>query len=82
MPVKIFTYYILIQKGKNADKWGMENRKNFVEELSVILETKRNEFNSQILPKVRENYNIQSSALHAVRSTLLKKRVIHDDPYK
>ncbi|UTD12100.1 hypothetical protein HO345_03380 [Treponema denticola] len=60
----------------------MENRKNFVEELSVILETKRNEFNSQILPKVRENYNIQSSALHAVRSTLLKKRVIHDDPYK
>ncbi|WP_253678646.1 hypothetical protein [Treponema sp. OMZ 788] len=60
----------------------MENIKNFVEELSVILETKRNEFNSQILPKVRENYNIQSSALHAVRNTLLKKRVIHDDPYK
>ncbi|WP_253694413.1 hypothetical protein [Treponema sp. OMZ 791] len=60
----------------------MENRKNFVEELSVVLETKRNEFNTQILPKVQENYNIQSSALHAVRSTLLKKRVIHDDPYK
>jgi len=60
----------------------MENRKNFVEELSVVLETKRNEFNTKILPKVQENYNIQISALHAIRSTLLKKRVIHDDPYK
>jgi len=60
----------------------MENRKNFVEELSVVLDTKRNEFNTKILPKVQENYNIQISALHAIRSTLLKKRVIHDDPYK
>lgn len=60
----------------------MENIKNFIEELSAVLETKRNEFNSQILPKMQENYNIQSSAVHAVRSTLLKKRAIHDDPYK
>ncbi|AGT44990.1 hypothetical protein [Treponema pedis] len=60
----------------------METAKEFVEHLSATLESKKREFNTTLLPQMQENYNIQSTAVQAIRSILLKKRAIHDDPYK
>ena len=60
----------------------METGKEFIVRLSEAVESKKQEFNSKLLPQMQENYNIQSTAVQAIRSILLKKRAIHDDPYK
>lgn len=60
----------------------MESEKEFTSELSIYLENKKHEFNSKLLPQLQENFNIQCTAVQAIRTILLKKRVIHDDPYK
>lgn len=60
----------------------METIKEFTERLSAALEARKQEFNTVLLPQMQENYNIQCTAVQAIRSLLLKKRAIHDDPYK
>lgn len=60
----------------------METLKEFISELSIALNEKKQELDKKILPNVHNNYNIQSTALRAIRSILLKKRTIHNDPYQ
>ncbi len=60
----------------------MENLKNFIEQVDSSIEAKEKEFNDKILPEVQNNYNIQETAIKAIKSILLKKSLISDDPYK
>lgn len=60
----------------------MADNNQFISELTSAIENKKEELNNKILLKLQENYNIQSSAVQSVRSILLEKRLIHNDPYK
>ena len=58
----------------------MEN--NFIQELEGALVKRNEELNASILPYAFENYGIQITFVKIVRNLLLKKRLIHNDPYK
>lgn len=58
----------------------MEN--NFVQELEMALTSRNEELNASILPYAFENYGMQITFVKIVRNLLLKKRLIHNDPYK
>lgn len=58
----------------------MEN--TFINELENALTEYEKELNNSILPSALENYNLQSSSCKIIRELLLKKRLIHNDPYK
>ena len=58
----------------------MEN--NFIKELESALIRRNEELNTSILPYAFENYGIQITFVKIVRNLLLKKRLIHNDPYK
>ena len=58
----------------------MEN--NFIQELESALITRNEELNATILPFAFENYGVQVTFVKIVRNLLLKKRLIHNDPYK
>ncbi len=60
----------------------MENLQNFISKLEPAIEATSDKLNKQILPEMQENYNIQVTAIKAIKSILLKKRLIQDDPYK
>ena len=58
----------------------MEN--NFIHELETALIRRNEELNTSILPFAFENYGIEITFVKIVRNLLLKKRLIHNDPYK
>lgn len=58
----------------------MEN--TFIQELEQALTENEKELNTVILPSALESYNNQTSSCKMMRSLLLKKRLIHNDPYK
>lgn len=58
----------------------MEN--NFIQELESALIARNEELNASILPFAFENYGIEITFVKIVRNLLLKKRLIHNDPYK
>lgn len=60
----------------------MGTRNEFIAQLKKAIENKKEEFDKKILPDTLKNYNIQISAVQAIRSILLKKSLIHNDPYK
>ena len=55
---------------------------NFIQELENALSKRNEELNSVILPYAFENYGIEITFVKIVRELLLKKRLIHNDPYK
>lgn len=58
----------------------MEN--TFTQELEGALIRRAEELNNTVLPFAFENYGIQITFVKIVRNLLLKKRLIHNDPYK
>ena len=58
----------------------MEN--TFIQELEGALTRRTEELNTTVLPFAFENYGIQITFVKIVRNLLLKKRLIHNDPYK
>lgn len=58
----------------------MEN--NFIQELEGALASRNEDLNASVLPYAFENYGIQITFVKIVRNLLLKKRLIHNDPYK
>jgi uncharacterized protein TP_0584 len=58
----------------------MEN--TFIKELEEALTRRTEELNTTVLPFAFENYGIQITFVKIVRNLLLKKRLIHNDPYK
>ena len=58
----------------------MEN--TFIQELEGALTRRTEELNTTILPFAFENYGTEITFVKIVRNLLLKKRLIHNDPYK
>ena len=60
----------------------MESTKNFSEELEHHIAVQREEFNRHLLPQVQQDYAALGSVVKILRSNLLKKGLVYDDPYK
>ena len=60
----------------------MESTKNFSEELEHRIAIQREEFNKHLLPQLQQNYAALGSVVKILRSNLLKKGLVYDDPYK
>ena len=60
----------------------MESTKNFSEELEHHIAIQREEFNRHLLPQLQQNYAALGSVVKILRSNLLKKGLVYDDPYK
>ncbi len=60
----------------------MEDNTGFNDQLFQAILERQQAFDSVLLPKLLEEYRITQSAVRAVLNVLLKKGVIHDDPYK
>lgn len=60
----------------------MESTKNFSEELEHHIAVQREEFNRHLLPQMQQNYAALGSVVKILRSNLLKKGLVYDDPYK
>ena len=60
----------------------MESTKNFSEELEHQIAVQREEFNKRLLPQLQQNYAALGSVVKILRSNLLKKGLVYDDPYK
>ena len=60
----------------------MESTINFSEELARQIAVHREEFNKNLLPKLQQNYAALGSVVKILRSNLLKKGLVYDDPYK
>ena len=58
----------------------MEN--TFIQELEGALTRRTEELNTTVLPFAFENYGTQITFVKILRNLLLKKRLIHNDPYK
>ena len=58
----------------------MEN--TFTQELEGALVRRTEELNVTVLPFAFENYGVEITFVKIVRNLLLKKRLIHNDPYK
>ena len=60
----------------------MESMNNFSEELEHLIAKQREEFNKRLLPQLQQNYAALGSVVKILRSNLLKKGLVYDDPYK
>jgi hypothetical protein len=60
----------------------MEENQNFTDALFQAIIERQQMFDSLILPKLLEEYRISQSAAKTIRTVLLKKGILHDDPYK
>lgn len=60
----------------------MESTKNFSEELAHRIAVQKEEFNKHLLPQLQQNYAALGSVVKILRSNLLKKGLVYDDPYK
>ena len=60
----------------------MESTKNFSEELKHHIAVQREEFNKRLLPQLQQDYAALGSVVKILRSNLLKKGLVYDDPYK
>lgn len=60
----------------------MEENKNFTDALFQAIMERQQAFDSLLLPKLLEEYRISQSAAKTIRTVLVKKGILHDDPYK
>lgn len=60
----------------------MEQEQNFSDVLFQAVMERQKMFDSFLLPKMQEEYRISQSAAKTIRTVLIKKGIIHDDPYK
>jgi hypothetical protein len=60
----------------------MEENKSFNDLLFQAILERQQMFDSFLLPKMHEEFLIVQSAVKSIRSILVKKAILHDDPYK
>ncbi|MEL3907314.1 MAG: hypothetical protein P1P65_09890 [Treponema sp.] len=60
----------------------MESTLQFSEELARHIAVQREEFNKHLLPQLQQNYAALGSVVKILRTNLLKKGLVYDDPYK
>ncbi|HHU35803.1 MAG TPA: hypothetical protein GXZ47_01100 [Treponema sp.] len=60
----------------------MDKNYNFTDQLFQEITERQKLFDSFLLPKMQEDYRIAHSAVKTVRTVLIKKGFIYDDPYK
>jgi hypothetical protein len=60
----------------------MEQNQAFTDTLFQAILERQQMFDSYLLPKMQEEFRISQSAAKTILTVLLKKGIIHDDPYK
>jgi len=60
----------------------MEQSNNFNDTLFQVVMERQQYFDSFLLPKLQEEYRISQSAAKTLRTVLIKKGVLYEDPYK
>lgn len=60
----------------------MEQVQTFNDSLFQAILERQKMFDSFLLPKLHEEYRISQGAAKTIRTVLVKKGVVHDDPYK
>ncbi len=60
----------------------MEQSNNFNDTLFQVVMERQKYFDSFLLPKMQEEYRISQSAAKTLRTVLIKKGVLQEDPYK
>jgi hypothetical protein len=60
----------------------MEQTQSFTDQLFQAVMERQQAFDSFLLPKLQEEYRISQSAAKTIRTVLVKKGIMHDDPYK
>ncbi|HPA10046.1 MAG TPA: hypothetical protein PLV73_04400 [Treponemataceae bacterium] len=60
----------------------MEQTMDFTDQLFQALTERQKLFDSYLLPKMHEDYRIAHSAVKTVKTVLVKKGFLYDDPYK
>ncbi|TYT78550.1 hypothetical protein [Treponema phagedenis] len=60
----------------------MEQNNAYIEQLIAALGKQKVYLDTIVLPEVSKQYSIQITAIKAIRSKLLNRGAIHDDPYK
>lgn len=60
----------------------MEETQSFTDLLFQAIIERQQMFDSVLLPKLQEEYRITQSAVKTIKTVLLKKGILHDDPYK
>lgn len=60
----------------------MDQTTDFTDQLFQALTERQKLFDSYLLPKMHEDYRIAHSAVKTIRTVLVKKGFIQDDPYK
>lgn len=60
----------------------MEQSRDFTDLLFQAILERQQMFDSWLLPKLQEEYRITQSAAQTIYTILLKKGIIHDEPYK
>jgi hypothetical protein len=60
----------------------MEQTKSFNDTLFQLILERQQLFDTYLLPKLQEEYRISQSAVKTALTVLIKKGVLHDDPYK
>lgn len=60
----------------------MEQTKSFNDTLFQLILERQQLFDTYLLPKLQEEYRISQSAVKTTLTVLVKKGVLHDDPYK
>lgn len=60
----------------------MEQTKTFTDMLFQAITERQHMFDSFLLPKLQEEYRITQSSASSIKTVLLKKGVLRDDPYK
>ncbi len=60
----------------------MEESQTFNDLLFQAIMERQRMFDSFYLPKLQEEYRISQSAAKTIRTVLIKKGIVHDDPYK
>lgn len=60
----------------------MEGNNSFNDLLFKAIIERQQAFDSYVLPKLHDEYKITHSSIKTIRTVLIKKGVIHDDPYQ
>ncbi|MFP4362674.1 MAG: hypothetical protein ACLFR1_02265 [Spirochaetia bacterium] len=60
----------------------MTDNNNFQDELARVIEERKEFIEKKQLPKLKEQYQIMYSSFQAVFNVLMRKGLIHEDPYK
>lgn len=60
----------------------MEQSAEFNQQLFQVIMERQQMFDSFLLPKLQEEYRITQSAARTIQTVLLKKGILHDEPYK